>query len=140
MKTQRLIIALVALTFAFAPQSLTTASADRNGQYRAELISPTAGQVLVPGQIVRISWTSTLPHMDLSWCETELRLSLDGGRTFTWITGERDPRVKYFDWIVPNTPTNAGVLDIHFGCLGYYPETQSLQVQSPFVIISRGGN
>ena len=139
MKTQRFIITLVALTFAFAPQSLTTASADRNGQYRAELISPTAGQVLVPGQLVRISWTSTLPHMDLSWCETELRLSLDGGRTFTWITGERDPRVKYFDWIVPNTPTNAAVLDIHFGCLGYYPETASLQVQSAFVISSTSG-
>jgi hypothetical protein len=26
------------------------------------------------------------------------------------------------------------VLDIHFGCLGYYPETESLQVQSGFVI------
>jgi hypothetical protein len=93
----------------------------------------------MPGQVVRISWTSTLPRMDLSWCETELRLSLDGGRTFTWITGERDPRVKYFDWIVPNTPTNAAVLDVHFGCLGYYPETQSLQTQSAFVISSRGG-
>jgi hypothetical protein len=38
------------------------------------------------------------------------------------------------DWIVPNTPTNAAVLDIRFGCLNLYPETSSLQVQSAFVI------
>jgi hypothetical protein len=135
MKTQRFIITLFALTFAFAPQSFRTATAEPLGlRYRAELISPRAGEVLVPGKVFRISWRSTLPRMDLSQCETELRLSLDGGKTFTWITGERDPRVKYFDWTVPNTPTNAAVLDIYFGCLGYYPETESLQVQSAFVI------
>jgi hypothetical protein len=136
MKTQRFIMTLFALTFAFAPQLFRTATAAEPNliKYSAALISPSAGEVLVPGQVFRISWKSTLPHMDLGWCETELRLSLDGGKTFTWITGERDPTVKYFDWIVPNTPTNAAVLDIHFGCLGYYPETNSLQVQSPFVI------
>ena len=141
MKIQRFIITLLALAFAFAPQSFRAASTDGEGQkYRAELISPSAGEVLVPGQVVRIEWTSVLPDMDLSWCETELRLSLDGGTTFTWITGERDPRVKYFDWTVPNTPTKAAVLDIHFGCLGYYPETASLQVRSAFVIGPAVGN
>jgi hypothetical protein len=113
-----------------------TASAERIGptKYHAELISPKAGEVLVLGQVFRISWKSVLPDVDLGWCETEIRLSLDGGTTFTWITGERDPREKYFDWTVPNTPTNAAVLDIYFGCLGYYPETSSPQVQSAFVI------
>jgi hypothetical protein len=134
MKPQRLIITLFALTFAFAPQSFRTASAERGPQYRAKLISPKAGEVLVPGQVVRIEWKSVFPDVDLSWCETEIRLSLDGGTTFTWITGERDPRYEYFDWTVPNTPTNAAVLDIHFGCLGYYPETASPQVRSAFVI------
>jgi hypothetical protein len=135
MKTQRFIITLFALTFVLAPQSFRTASAAGKGpKYSAKLISPRAGEVLVPGQVVRIEWRSVLPDMDLSWCETEIRLSLDGGTTFTWITGERDPREKYFDWTVPNTPTNAAVLDIHFGCLGYYPETESLQVHSAFVI------
>ena len=138
MKTQRLIITLFALTFAFAPQSFRTASAAKRkvGRYNAELISPKAGEVLVAGQVVRVEWKSVFPNVDLSWCETEIRLSLDGGTTFTWITGERDPREQYFDWTVPNTPTNAAVLDIYFGCLGYYPETSSPQVQSPFVIIS----
>ena len=134
MKTQRFIIILFALTFAFAPQSFRTASADRP-RYSATLISPRAGDVFVPGQVVRIAWKAVFPNLlDLNWCEAELRLSLNGGTTFTWITGERDPRFKHFDWTVPNTPTNAAVLDIHFGCLGYYPETESLQVQSTFVI------
>src|ERR1043165_743191 len=135
MKTQRFLIVLCALTVAFAPQSFRTASAERARlHYSAALISPTAGQGLVPGAVVGGEWTSVLPNVNLDWCETEIRLSLDGGTTFTWITGERDPRVRYFDWTVPNTPSNTAVLDIHFGCLGYYPETPSIQVQTPFVI------
>ena len=135
MKTQRFIIMLFALMFVFAPQLFRTATAAGTGaKYSARLISPSAGEVLVPGQVVRIEWMSTLPDLDLSNCETEIRLSLDGGRTFTWLTGERDPRVKYFDWTVPYTPTKAAVLDIHFGCLGYYPESASIQTQSAFVI------
>jgi hypothetical protein len=135
MKTRRFIIALFALAFAFAPQSFRTASAKgERYRYSATRVSPGPGQVLVPGQVVRVEWKSVLPEMDLSWCETEIRLSLDGGATFTWITGERDPREKHFDWIVPNTPTNAAVIDIHFGCLGYFPETDSIQLHSAFVI------
>ncbi len=68
-------------------------------------------------------------------CETEILLSLDGGRTiYMLITEQRNPEVQYFDWTVPNTPTNVAVLDIRFGCLNLYPETPSLQVQSAFVI------
>ena len=50
------------------------------------------------------------------------------------LQSQRNPTVQYFDWTVPNTPTNAAVLDIRFGCLNIYPETSSLQVQSAFVI------
>jgi hypothetical protein len=42
--------------------------------------------------------------------------------------------VQYFDWVVPNAPTNTAVLNIRFGCLNIYPETPSLQLQSVFVI------
>ena len=134
MKTQRLILLLLALTFAFAPQSLTTASAARWRDYRAELISPKAGDVLVPGQVVRVEWKAVFPNVNLTWCEADMWLSLDGGRTFMRITGERDPREQYLDWTVPNMPTRTAVLDIRFGCLGVYSETSSPQIQSPFVI------
>jgi hypothetical protein len=134
MKIQRLILTLLALTFALAPQSLTTASAARKREYSARLISPKAGEVLRAGQVVRVEWTAVFPNVDLTMCETELLLSLDGGTTFTFITSQRNPKVQYFNWTVPRTPTRAAILDIRFGCLGIYAETSSPQVQSAFVI------
>lgn len=136
MKIQRLTLALLTLAFALAPQSPRTAFAQtHNKKYSARLISPRAGEVLTPGQVVRIHWTADFPDVDLTMCETEVLLSLDGGRTiYMLLTEQRNPKVQYFDWTVPNTPTNAGVLDIRFGCLNIYPETSSLQFRSSFVI------
>jgi hypothetical protein len=136
MKTQRLILTLLALTFALAPQSPRTAFAEGNKEknYSAKLISPKPGEVLRPGQVVRIEWTAVFPRVDLTMCETEILLSVDGGRTFTYVSSQRDPKVQYYNWTVPETPTRAAVLDIRFGCLGIYPETFSPQVQSAFVI------
>ena len=136
MKTRRLILALLALTFALAPQLPGTAFAQASKwKYGARLISPRAGEVLTPGKVVRIEWTANFPGVDLSMCETEILLSLDGGKTiYRQLIEQRDPKVQYLNWTVPNTPTNKAVLDIRFGCLNLYPETSSLQVQSAFVI------
>jgi hypothetical protein len=134
MKTRPLILTLLALTFALAPQSPKTAFAERKKEYSAQLISPRPGEVLRPGQVVRVEWTAAFPNVDLTMCETEVLLSLDGGTTFTFITSQRDPRVQYFDWTVPKTPTRAAVMDIRFGCLNIFAETPSRQLQSVFVI------
>ena len=134
MKTRPLILTLLALTFALAPQSPNTAFAKRKEDYSAKLISPRAGEVLRPGQVVRVEWTAAFPDVDLTMCETEILLSLDGGATFTFITSQRDPNVQHFNWTVPRTPTRAAILDIRFGCLNIYAETSSPQVQSAFVI------
>lgn len=88
----------------------------------------------MPGQVVKVEWTAVFPDVDLAMCEMELLLSIDGGRTFTYITEQRDPTVQYFNWTVPKTPTGAAVLDIRFGCLAIYAETSSTQAQSTFVI------
>jgi hypothetical protein len=131
MKTPALIVTLLLVAFAF-----TDVKANSQGTYSAKLISPTAGQVLYPGEQVRIEWAPSFPDMrNLHLCEMEIVLSLDGGRTFTiWITTEITPNSRYFDWIVPNAPTPAAVLDIRFGCELYYPETHSPQPASTFVI------
>src|SRR5262245_40404730 len=138
MKLHRLIPALLALTAVLTPQLPATAFAQSDKpKYEAKLISPRPGQVLQPGQVVRIQWTANFPKVDLSMCETEVLLSLDGGRTiYMMVTEQRNPRIQYFDWTVPNTPTNQAVLDIRFGCLNIYPETSSLQLRSPLVIKS----
>ena len=129
---------IISVTLFLVALGLTEAVAD-NG-YSARLISPTAGQVLYPGQKVRVEWEATLPNTKAVGCETEVVLSLDGGTTFnTWISPQLDPKARYFYWTVPNTPTNAAVLDIRFGCEWYYPESYSPQPASTFVIAKSAG-
>ena len=136
MKTRQLFVAPLALAFALALQLPDTAFAQADGgQYSAKLISPKSGEVLVPGQVVRVAWTASFPNVDLTMCETEVLLSLDGGKTvYMMLTEQRNPRVQYFDWTVPNAPTTTAVLDVRFGCLNIYPATSSLQLRSAFVI------
>ena len=121
---------MVAVAFAFAP-----AKSNAQGHYAVKLTSPVAGQVLYPGQRIMVEWNHKLPDIPLAGCESELWLSVDGGSTFPMcITPILNPRTRFFDWTVPNTPTNAAVLDIRFGCEGWYPECYSPQPASTFVI------
>jgi hypothetical protein len=133
MKTHRFLIALLAVTLALGFSKTSSAA---SGKYSAQLISPTAGQILYPGQQVRVAWDATLPDIgQAGGCEMEVWLSLDGGRSFTMcLTPHVDPKIRYFYWTVPNTPTNAAVLDVRFGCEWYYPESYSPQPASTFVI------
>jgi hypothetical protein len=143
MKIRGFIVTLFAVAFAFAPQLLKTSTAApdaQQGTYAAKLVSPQAGDVVFPGQKVRIVWEALYPKLNvpLSWCEAEIRLSLDGGVTFPFIITPLqmgpDNSVRSFDWTVPNTPTAAAVLDIRFGCEQYFPEARSIQTASSFVI------
>jgi len=134
MKTPALIVTLLLTAFAITPDNL---NAQQSNGYTAKLISPRLGQVLYPGEQVRIEWAASLPKTNAHGCETELWLSLDGGRTFsTCLTPQVPANTRFFDWTVPNTPTSAAGLDIHFGCEFYYPETFSPQPASTFVIAS----
>ena len=135
MKTRRFLVIPFAVALAFVPQLFAQHGDPGSRSYAAKLLSPKAGDVLVPGQQVTIRWDSRLPDVDMTWCEAEIYLSLDGGRTNVMrITPQLDPRIGYYDWTVPNLPTNAAVLDIHFGCLGYYPQprlSQETRCKSP---------
>jgi hypothetical protein len=138
MKTRGFLVTMFAVALSFAPQFVSTSSA-ASGKYSAQLISPTAGQVLYPGQQVRVEWNATLPDVPTRGCEMEVWLSLDGGSSFTLcLTPHLDPHAKYFYWTVPNTPTNAAVLDIRFGCDLHYPESYSPQTASMFTIAKSG--
>ena len=133
MNIRVLLATIFAVALNAAPQLVSTASA--GGTYSATLISPRAGQVLYPGQHIKVEWRSVLPNINLGTCEKEVWLSLDGGNTFTmWISPWLNPKVDSFEWIVPNTLTNAAVMDIRFGCEQWYPETFAPQPASTFVI------
>src|SRR4051812_35037531 len=111
MKLQHLALGLLAFAIVVSPQSPATALAQGRGNYRAKQVSPKPGQVVVPGQVVRIEWSSEYPNVDLGMCETEVLLSLDGGKTVYMMLRElRNPKEQSFDWIVPNAPTKDAVL------------------------------
>ena len=133
MKSRGFVLIMVAMAFALAP-----AKSNAQGNYVVRLISPVTGQVLYAGQKIMVEWKHTLPNIPLPGCESEVWLSLDGGRTFPmWITS-LDPRSTSFLWTVPNTPTNAAVLDIRFGCDLHYPESYAPQPASMFTIAKSG--
>ena len=105
--------------------------------YSVRLISPAPGDVLVAGQRTTITWDALLPKIDLTWCEQEITLSLDGGKTATMrLTPQLDPRAKSFDWVVPDAPTEKAVLVLRFGCEGTFRETAYPQTDSVFTIAS----
>ena len=129
MKSRIFMVLLFLLAFAVAP------AVNAQGTYSAKLISPQLGQVLHHGQQFKIEWAATFPKINLNGSEMEIWLSLDGGRTFTTWLAFTSVYNRYYDWTVPNTPTNAAVLDIRFGReIPYYPETYSPQPASTFVI------
>ena len=147
MKTRVFLLVVFALTFAFGPrlfETSTAALAQKGGKtgntYAAKLISPKAGEILLPGQQVRIEWEATLPRVEMTWCEQEIYLSMDGGKTnVARISPQLDPQIGFYNWTVSQTFTGKAVLDIHFGCEGYFNETPSVQLQSPFLIGSNDG-
>jgi hypothetical protein len=95
MKNRGFFVMMFAVALSFAPQFSDTSSA-ASDKYSAQLISPTAGQVLYPGQQVRVEWTATIPKTEAGGCEMEVWLSLDGGRSFTLcLTPHIDPHAKY---------------------------------------------
>jgi len=101
-----------------------------------ELVSPRSGDLLVPGQMVKVQWKILNPDKDanVDWCEQEIYISLDGGTTASGrISPQLDPRATTFDWVVPNTPTKTAVLDIRIGCEGGAPYPETSRVQSSVV-------
>ena len=138
MKTRGWIVKILAVALSLAPQLVNTSSGA--SPYSAQLLSPAAGEILYPGRKVRVEWRTELPRIDLTGCEMEVWLSLDGGATFPMcITPLLDPKAQYFYWIVPNTPTTKAVLDIRFGCEPGYPESYAPQPASTFTIAASTG-
>ena len=140
MKIRIFILIAIALAFTMAAQFVDTPTAadsivERPGLFQATLISPAAGQVVHPGDVVKVEWTALVPPIDPSRCETEIALSIDGGTGYPWIiTPELNGSIRKFYWTVPNRPTNQAVLLIRYGCWLEFNEALSPQTGSMFVI------
>ena len=134
MNTRGLLVTIFAVALSVAPQLVSTSSAA--GTYSATLISPRVGQVLYPGQKIRVEWRSTLPNIDLAGVR-DGSVAVAGWRENIHVVhyaADWTRKLEYFDWTVPNLPTNAAVMDIRFGCEPWYPESYAPQPASTFVI------
>jgi hypothetical protein len=123
MSVRRVLPALVGIALALSMfvVSTETVTAQSPARPSIRMLTPTKGQSFRPGQKVRITWEFVWPagahESTNAWCEQEIFLSIDGGQTVARrITLRLDPDERFFDWVVPNTPTNKAVLDIHYGC------------------------
>jgi len=142
MKIRGFVLTFFLLGFAFVPSRLW-ALPPPPPSFSPTLISPKAGQVVHPGETIKVEWRTLLSDRFRwpTYCEIELWLSLDGGTTYVRpITPSMDPNTAFFYWTVPNTPTHSAMLDIRFGCEPFYPETYNSQTGSPFVIANAVGN
>lgn len=127
--------------FATAPE----ASAQRERRRpRIRQVSPSAGETVKVGDVVTIEWEFVdgsgviLTDDQMRWCEQEIYLSLDNGRTIDRrITIRLDPAARVTQWVVPNTPTNEAMLDLHYGCEadGLPHEVRNLQKGFRFKIV-----
>lgn len=143
-RTLRLVVglALALGSFAFSGGDTVT-QADQTRKPRIRMLTPRKGDVFKPGDHVTITWEFTtrdgqLPG-DPAWCEQEIFLSLDGGRTNDRrITRALGSDVRSYEWIVPNTPTSNAVLDIHYGCetTDAASEVPNRQIQAQFQILA----
>lgn len=106
---------------------------DPNNPTTVRLLSPHAGDVLVPGQTVAIRWERTFGQDSppLNTCEQEIYLSLDGGTHVHYRITPSLPAAasNTIYWRVPNTPTGRAVLDLRFGC--YDSETHGHETVNP---------
>jgi hypothetical protein len=116
------------------------AASERTKRPKVKMTSPQRGDVLIPGQVVTIAWEyvdSNGQPATGAWCEQEVYLSLDGGQSLALrVSPGLDPKVRSYQWTVPNAPTQHAVLDIHYGCeADSFPhEVPNVQIGSPFSI------
>lgn len=134
-------LVLIAGVFVVSPPE---AAAQRTPRLRIQQKSPVRGATVRVGDTVVIEWEfvggngQPIDEDTLRWCEQEIFLSLDGGRTLDRrITIHLDPRDRRSEWVVPNTVTDSAVLDIHYGCEadGLPHETPNVQKSSMFKIV-----
>src|SRR5262245_10402716 len=100
----RSIVASAALALLAAPVALAG----------PRFLRPAAGERLEPGTVVELSWRLDGAPSDAE--ESELVLSLDGGRTFPIrITGNLDPATRRTLWRVPALPTDQARVALRAG-------------------------
>jgi hypothetical protein len=101
-------------------------------------ISPARGASIAAGSTVHVAWK--INSLTGSWCEQEVFLSTDGGKTYTrQISPALNTSARSFEWNVPSNLSGLVMLDIRYGCeMGRNLEVRNPQTGMAFHIIGSG--
>lgn len=73
------------------------------------LLYPQGGEEFEPGETITIEWEILVMHNTLNW---DMYFSADGGETWEVIEMDVPSENLSYDWIIPDTPTGAGMVRV----------------------------
>ena len=83
---------------------------------RPRLITPRNGDTLIAGETVFIRWTVDTDGVNVPFCEQEVFLIVDNGKSYELVARELGEGVRELEWTVPNKPTTNAILAFGAGC------------------------
>ncbi|HET8674878.1 MAG TPA: hypothetical protein VFO63_03745, partial [Blastocatellia bacterium] len=99
---------------------------------RPTLVSPRNGDTLIAGESIFIRWEVDTTGINVPFCEQEIFLIIDNGKSYELVAREIGENVREIEWTVPNRPTTHATLSFGAGCdqrpfafyEGLFPQTQ----------------
>ena len=91
-------------------------------QAHVDLVYPLGGESFDPGEVVTIQWKIIIPHTTENW---DLYFSNDGGATWNPIRLDIGPDTLFYDWTIPDDPTQQGRVRVVMDNSGQDYEDQS---------------
>jgi hypothetical protein len=99
---------------------------------RPRLLQPRNGDTLIAGETTFIRWTVDTNGINVPFCEQEIFVIIDNGKSYELVARELGQDVREFEWTVPNRPTTHATLSFGAGCdqrpfafyEGLFPQSQ----------------
>jgi hypothetical protein len=83
---------------------------------RPSLVSPRNGDTLIAGESIFIRWEVDTTGINVPFCEQEIFLIIDNGKSYELVARELGENVREIEWTVPNRPTTHATLSFGAGC------------------------
>ena len=116
-KAAKMVVALAILCFCAATFDwVGAATLQKIRPPRPRLISPQNGDTLIAGETIFIRWEVDTNGINVPFCEQEIFLILDNGKSFELVAREVGENVREMEWTVPNKPTTHATLSFGAGC------------------------
>ncbi len=135
-KVTKLVVALAVFCFCASTYDWAGA-ATLQGKVRTprpRLTSPQNGDTLIAGETVFIRWEVDTTGINVPFCEQEIFLIIDNGKSYELVAREIGENVREIEWTVPNKPTTHATLSFGAGCdqrpfafyEGLFPQTREV--------------